>query len=310
MTTSNDNCTSSHQADGQRRDFGQLRASGERSGISLAIGMGFVVSRDATARFLIRLGLRPNHCTVGGSLFICGAGVCLAFGAGHQSPVGEPVAGVAASHWPLWAGLFVFLAAAMDMLDGSIARLGQLSTRFGGFLDSTLDRVSDMAIFLGCAWYFAAIGNLTYVVLAVMCIVNGTMISYTKARAETLIPDCSVGYWLRGERVAALLIASFSWHIPALLLQQAILPALTVNRRIVYTWQALRAEELDRPAPNRGPLTGALRYLAPWRFPRGSVPYDLVTGLNIAFLLFGPWVWPGLYGRSDPLRAWWNALAG
>ena len=294
----------------QRRDFQELRASGQRRGLSLAIGTGFAVSRDAIARLLMRLGVRPNHCTVAGFLLTCGAGFCLAIGAGHQSTIGEPVADVAASRWPAWVGLLIILAAAMDMLDGSIARLGNLSSRFGGFLDSTLDRVSDMVIYLGCAWYFAAAGNLTLVVLTVVCIINGTMISYVKARAETLIPDCSVGYWLRGERVAALLIASLSSHIPALLVQQATLPALTVWRRSVYTWKYLQAEESGRPAPHRGPLPGRLRFLAPWRYPRGSIPYDLVTGLNIAFLLFGPWVWPALYGQSDPLGAWWSAAAG
>jgi CDP-diacylglycerol--glycerol-3-phosphate 3-phosphatidyltransferase len=274
------------------------------------IGRGFEVSRDATARFLIRLGVRPNHCTLLGTVFTCLAGICLAVGAGHQSTVGPPVDGVEASRWPWCVGAFLFLAAAMDMLDGAIARLARQSTRFGAFLDSVLDRVSDAAIFLGCAWYFAVLGNLTYTVLSFLCIINATMISYTKARAEALMPDCSVGYWLRGERVAAALICAFSAHIPTLLWQQATLPAFTWIRRIAYTRQFLRARQLNLAEPNRGPWRGAWGILTPWRFRRGTIPYDLVTASNIAFLLFGPWVWPVLYGREDPLRTWWSMLVG
>jgi phosphatidylglycerophosphate synthase len=309
MASPNHNRVMVQAADDQPRDFRQLRASGGKPGIGVPIGMGFAVSRDALARFLIRMGLRPNHCTALGFVWTCAAGVCLALGAGHQSPVGEPISAVPISLWPVWAGVFLALAAAMDMLDGSIARLGNMGSRFGGFLDSSLDRVSDMVVYLGCIWYFAAAGNLTFVVLGVLCIIHGTMVSYAKARAETLIPDCSVGYWLRGERAAATLIGAFSSHLPALIVQQAVLPAFTVWRRGLYTWQYLRAEAAGKAAPNRGPLPGAWRHLAPWRFPRGSVPYDVVTGINIAFLLFGPWVWPALYGRADPLGDWWMSLA-
>lgn len=293
----------------QPSDFGALRSSGVRSGISLRIGTGFTVSRDALARWLLRLGVRPNHCTVAGFFVTVAAGVCLAIGAGHVSPWGKSVGGLRSSFWPLAAGALIFLSSAADMLDGSLARLGLMRSRSGALLDSTLDRFSDMAVFVGCVWYFAATGNLTYTVLAVVGLCNWVLISYVKARAEEMISDCRVGYWFRGERMAALLIAALCSHVPALLWQQAILPALTVLRRMVYAAGFLRAEEQGKALPHRGPFVGALRYLAPWRFPRGSIPYDIVTGLNIAYLIFGPWIWPALYGSADPLGDWWELVA-
>lgn len=289
--------------------FDRLRDSGERSGMSLTIGMGFVRARDALARGMIRLGIRPNHCTLAGFFLTCGAGGCLALGAGHVSPIGPPVDGAAESYWPLAAGILIFLASAADMLDGSLARQGAMQSRFGELLDSSLDRLSDMALFLGIAWYFAAAGNLTYTILTMVGLCNWVLISYIKARAEDLIPDCSVGYWLRGERMAAVLIALLSSHCPALLWQQAIFPAFTVWRRMNYAGRVLRAQERGRPEPPRGPMPGALRFLAPWRSPRGSGPYDLVTGAHIAFLIFGPMIAPALYGASDPFRSWMSSIS-
>jgi len=284
-----------------------LHRFGEKPGVGLAIGKGFGVARDAVARWLIALGCTPNRVTAAGLIATCGAGLCLVLGAGHRLPWGASPADVPASWWPLGAAAMLFLAGAFDMLDGAIARLGKMRSAFGAVLDSTLDRFSDMAVYTGCAVHFALHGNLTYTVLAIAAMTNAYMISYVKARAENLLEDCSVGYWLRGERCGAMLIAAFCGHIPAALWQQATLPFLTVLRRIRYAAQALHAREDGRPAPRRGPLDGPGRFIALWRFPRGSLPYDLVTGFNILFLVAAPWVQPFFYGRGDPLGVW---LAG
>ena len=102
----------------------------------------------------------------------------------------------------------LLLCGAADMLDGAMARLGNKVTRFGAFLDSTVDRYCDVLLFLGIGIYYARQGNVTYQVLAMVGMANALLISYTKARSEDFIPSCRVGYWERGERSAALLIAT------------------------------------------------------------------------------------------------------
>jgi CDP-diacylglycerol--glycerol-3-phosphate 3-phosphatidyltransferase len=288
---------------GESKDFAALYQRGDRRGSTYAIGATVARWRDQVARACIWCGATPNRLTVAGFLSTVGCGLCLLFGASYRAPwEAYPGAPTASSWWPVGAFVFLFVACAFDMLDGAVARIGRMASPFGGVLDSTLDRFSDGAIYLGCATHFAMVGNVTYVALAIVAMCNTYMISYVKARAEDLIDDCSVGWWLRGERCVGLLIGMFFCHIPGLLWQQATLPALTVWRRISYTRAELRAKTTGGPPAKRGPLAGVWRYLAPWRFPRGSVPYDLVAWFNIGYIIVMPWIHPFFYGGSDPLR--------
>lgn len=289
------------------KDFSRLRREGHRRGSSFAIGRGFVWARDALASGLVRAGVTPNMLTLAGAVWTVVAAACLLPGAADSWGTA-----VAAGRWPwpFFAGLALFAASACDMLDGAVARLGALSTPLGAVLDSSLDRLSDMAIYLAIAAHFAWKGNVTYALLAMFALCNATLISYVKARSETLIPDCSVGYWLRGERSAALLIAAFAAHVPAVLWQQALLTAFTVWARLKWTYDVLASQSTGRPAPDAGPLGGWRRYVAPWRFPRGSLPYDLVTGVNIAWILFAPLIWPTIDGSTDPVREFVNRSVG
>lgn len=288
------------------QDFRRLREYGERGGASRAIGASIGAARDTAARGLIAVGLTPNHVTATGFLMTCVAGYCLARGASDQAPYFYNGLGDR-SWWPAWAALFLVIAGACDMLDGAVARIGSLKTRFGAILDSTLDRLSDMAIFLGCALHFALLGNLTGEILAIIALCNSFLISYVKARAEDSIPDCSVGYWLRGERFAAILLGCATGHVIAVLWQLAVLNLFTVWRRLDYARRAVRCLEKGLPQPPQGPGAGRLDRLRLWRYPRGSVPYDVVTGINIAYLVAAPWFLPVLVGHgdyADPLGVW------
>ena len=259
------------------KDFQRLRETGQAAGISRAIGSAFIAARDSLARILLRCGATPNRLTWAGFLMTIGAGYCLARGASQQLPYFYTGTGPV-GWWPLGAAGFLILSAACDMLDGAVARLGNLASKYGAILDSSIDRFSDMAIFIGCGLHFARDGNITYQMLAIVALCNAFLISYIKARAEDIIPDCSVGYWLRGERFAAMLIACLCGHLPAVLWQQALLPLLTVLRRLIYSYQAVTALETGRPAPVRGPRTGWLGRFQLWRHPRGSIPYDSGDG--------------------------------
>lgn len=282
------------------REFKRLADQGHARGTSRAIGEGFIRARDLLARGLVAAGATPNGVTVFGFLATVGAAACFLVGGGQSH------AELRAAELPpfvLIAAACLFLASACDMLDGAVARVGDLGTPFGGFLDSVLDRFSDLAIYIALIVYFTVAGNLTYTVLAAAALANALLISYVKARAESVIPDCGVGYWLRGERSAALLIACLAGNVPAALWQQGILPFLTIVRRLAWTRRVLAARSDGRPPPTDAPPTGRVGLLRPWRFPRGSIPYDIVTAANIAFLIFAPYVHDVFAGQADPLRS-------
>lgn len=262
-------------------------------GVGRAIGHGFATARDAIARGLVRIGTAPNHLTIAGAVFTIAAGVFLAMGAGDRLHARGPWNGFLSDHnpgyiglsgWNLWAATMLILAAATDMLDGAVARIGGKASAFGAFLDSSLDRVSDFAIFAGIGLYYASYGNVTYTLLAMLSFLHAFEISYTRARAEDLIERCRVGYWQRGERCAAVIIALFAYNVPALLWQQAVSPAFTVWRRIIYTRQVTNGK-----TPVEDPRAAGWRYkICLWRWPRMTWQYDLMTGLNIAWLIAAP----------------------
>lgn len=290
------------------KDFRRLRQTGERSGASLAIGRRICAARDVVARVAIFVGFTPNRMSVLGFLLTCVAGWCLLKGASHQAHYFRHGVGPV-SWWPTWAALLLFLAGACDMLDGAVARLGRMSSKFGAILDSTLDRFSDMAILLGCALHFALLpeANLTLLALSIVALGNSFLISYVKARVEDIAEDCSVGYWLRGERFAALLIGCGTGHVVAVLWQLGVLNFLTVWRRLDYGRRLVTYAHRGLPAPAFGPEPGWVGRLQLWRHPRGSIPYDLVTGVNIAWIVAAPWLWAAMAGQgryADPLRAW------
>ncbi|MCK4659146.1 MAG: CDP-alcohol phosphatidyltransferase family protein [Phycisphaerae bacterium] len=290
--------------DSASKDFCQLHESGMPAGSSRSIGGGFMTARNALAGGLVRLGVTPNQLTIAGFFANCGAAVCFVMGAAHHSPLESPVAGLSQSYWPLWAAACLILAGACDILDGAVARQGGRGSRFGGVLDSITDRLSDIAIYLGITIHFAAVGNITYVTLAVIAMCNGLLISYVKARAEDYIESCAVGFWQRGERCAAVVFAGLSCHLPVLLWQQAISSFFTFLLRFRYARAAILAREAGCKPPPMIPGHRWVNRLRPWRYPRGTIPYDFTVGFNIACLIALPWVHPFFYGAADPLGNW------
>jgi CDP-diacylglycerol--glycerol-3-phosphate 3-phosphatidyltransferase len=182
------------------------------------------------------------------------------------------------------AAAILFLAAFLDMADGQVARRVGRVTAFGAFLDSTLDRYSDLALYMGLVVYYTLIGRTFYMALAAIAMASSFMVSYSRARAESLIPHFRIGYWQRGERIAAVVISVFAYNIPAMLWQQAIGPAFTAWRRVKCTRDFLKGRPVIED-PRQGPWWVKL---ALWRWPRMTLPYDLITGANIAFLIFAP----------------------
>jgi phosphatidylglycerophosphate synthase len=140
-----------------------------------------------------------------------------------------------------WAATALFLAAFLDMADGQVARrVGQV-TAFGAFLDSTLDRYSDLGLYMGLVVYYTLIGQAFYMVLAAVAMASSFMVSYSRARAESLIPSCKVGFMERPERLVLLILGGAFNHMAPALWVIAAISTITVIHRVAYTWQELRA---------------------------------------------------------------------
>jgi len=135
----------------------------------------------------------------------------------------------------------LFLAGFLDMADGQVARRVGRVTAFGAFLDSTLDRYSDLALYMGLVVYYAVIGRTFYLILAALAMASSFMVSYSRARAESLIPTCKVGFMERPERLVLLIIGAAFNRMGPVLWVIATISTITVVHRVVYTWQEIHA---------------------------------------------------------------------
>jgi CDP-diacylglycerol---glycerol-3-phosphate 3-phosphatidyltransferase len=150
---------------------------------------GYLRLIDPVANWLVRRGIHPNTITAIGTA--CTIIAAVIFATGHIRT----------------AGWFLGLTALFDVLDGTVARRSHMESTFGAFLDSTLDRVSDAALFVGLATFYALdpVHHSAWMMLLCMFgLVGAMMTSYTRARAEALSIDAKVGMVQRAERVVLL----------------------------------------------------------------------------------------------------------
>ncbi len=187
------------------------------------IGDGSRWLLDRIVGALAAIGINPNLLTFFGLLVNFWAAVLFALGQFRT------------------AAAVIFLAGFLDMLDGQVARRRNRVTAFGAFFDSTLDRYSDMALYMGLLVYYAVIGRSSYVILAAVATAGSVMVSYSRARAESLIPTCKVGFMERPERLVLLIIGGTFNRMAPVLWVISVLSTITVIHRILYTWQETRA---------------------------------------------------------------------
>lgn len=195
--------------------------------ISNAIGRGGKFILDRLVKGLSFFKINPNIITF--------TGVVISFWAAWKFGHGKFVQG----------GLIVILAGLFDMLDGEVARVNRSETRFGAFYDSVIDRYSDIIILQGLMVYYARNQRLGYVVLVGVVFMGAVLTSYARARAESLIPACKVGFMERPERIVLLIIGALANRMEAVLWVLAVLGNWTVINRIYYTWK-----ELPKPQKN------------------------------------------------------------
>lgn len=183
------------------------------------IGNGGRWMLDKIVSGLAATGVHPDLLTFFGLLVNIGAAVLFARGDFKS------------------AALVIFLAGIFDMTDGRVARKLNRVTRFGAFFDSMIDRYSDLVLYIGLVVFYARIDRFSYVVLTAIALGSSQLVSYSRARAESVIPTCKVGFMERPERVVLLIIGAVFNRMEPVLWVVAVLSTWTVIHRIIYTKQ-------------------------------------------------------------------------
>ncbi len=176
--------------------------------------------------------ISPNVLTFIGLVINIGAAVLFGYASGDNQP-----------RLFFFAGLTVIGAGIFDMVDGRVARATGQVTDFGAFFDSVIDRYSDLALFFGLLVYYARANRFFYVVLVAVVMTGSVMVSYTRARAESLIPKCKVGFMERPERIVLVIIGALFNRMAPVLWVIAVLSNITVIHRILFTYQQATALE-------------------------------------------------------------------
>src|SRR5438552_6652527 len=152
------------------------------------------------------------------------------------------------------AGIIMVVANIFDFIDGKVAHQLKLESRFGAFWDSTLDRFSDLALLVGLIFLYSKLGRTDYVLVAALTLIFSIMTSYTRARAESLVEKCKVGFMERPERIVLFMIGAFTNRMAAVLWVILVLSILAVANRIYYTFLVLNC----LPMPTKNDAVGVL----------------------------------------------------
>ena len=175
------------------------------------------------ANLLARTPLTPNSLTWLGFLITIGA------------------AALIVTEHPLAAGIVVLVSGAFDMLDGALARVTKKVTRFGGILDSTLDRLSEAVLLLGLLAVFARQGEVAESLLVGFALLGSLMVSYIRARMEGLGIECKAGLFTRPERVIVLalglMLSQFDYVLIIALSIITFFSYFTTIQRLIYAWR-------------------------------------------------------------------------
>ena len=242
---------------------------------------------NAIIHVCVKLRIHPNILTLIGVLINVAAGIALA-----------------ARRFVL-AGVVMIVANIFDFIDGKVAHQLHLESRFGAFWDSTLDRFSDLALLTGLIFLYSRLGRSDYVLIAALTLIFSIMTSYARARAESLIERCKVGFMERPERIVLFMIGAFTNRMAAVLWVILVLSVLAVANRIYLTYLVLN----KKPMPTHEGLRGAFNRAFFWTDERTTVPYDLWVIAILAFVWVTPPDWLGdPIAHGQGLLAWLGML--
>ena len=189
-----------------------------------AIGAACMFPLRAIISVCVALRIHPNVLTL--------VGVIINFAAAWQFAMGEFVT----------AGFIMLAGNIFDFIDGKVAEATNTKSDFGGFWDSVMDRFSDLSLFVGVMFLYAELGRTDYVMIAAFAMMFSVMTSYTRARAESMVEKCKVGFMERPERIVLVMIGAFTNRMGAVLWVILVLSVVTVIDRIYFTWRTLKTE--------------------------------------------------------------------
>jgi CDP-diacylglycerol--glycerol-3-phosphate 3-phosphatidyltransferase len=243
-----------------------------------AVGAACMYPLRAIIKTCVVLRIHPNTLTFIGYLINVAAAFALGYG-----------------HF-VWAGAIIVAANIFDMIDGKVANELQLQSQFGAFWDSTLDRFSDLALLTGLIFLYSKLGRSDYVMVAALTLIFSIMTSYARARAESLIQKCKVGFMERPERIVLLILGAFTNRMAAVLWVILLLSIVAVWDRIYYTYLVLN----NKPMPTRTGIRGFFNHAFFWTDERTTLPYDLWVIAILAFIWLTPPDWLGDPAASGP----------
>lgn len=218
----------------------------------------------------VALGIHPNTLTLIGVLINVGAAWALG------------------RHHFMVAFVIMIVANIFDFIDGKVAHITGKVSRFGAFWDSTLDRFSDIALFLGLIYLYASLRRTDYVMISSLAMMFSIMTSYARARAESLIDKCKVGFMERPERIVLFMIGASTNRMGAVMWVILVLSIVTVANRIHFTYLALN----EKPVPRGSNAMSRLFWRAFfWTDERTTVPYDAWVIAILAFVWLMPPDW-------------------
>jgi CDP-diacylglycerol--glycerol-3-phosphate 3-phosphatidyltransferase len=142
-----------------------------------------------------------------------------------------------------WAGVAYVFAAVCDAMDGMLARVSGKGSRFGAFLDSTIDRFEESVVFLGLTVYYSLVGGRLELPLILVVAIGSFMVSYTRARAEAVNVACKAGFMTRPPRVAVMIVGLLLDQVLIALILLAVTSLFTAFQRMVYVWQMTGGEK-------------------------------------------------------------------
>src|SRR5881409_761646 len=243
-----------------------------------AIGAICMYPLRAIINLCVRLRIHPNTLTLIGVIVNVAAAWALGFG-----------------RFKL-AFVIMLVANIFDFIDGKVAHLLQLQSEFGAFWDSTLDRFSDLALLTGLIFLYSKVGRSDYVLIAALTLIFSIMTSYARARAESLVERCKVGFMERPERIVLFMIGAFTNRMAGVLWVILLLSILAVANRIYYTYLALNR----LPMPSREGPAGVFNRAFFWTDDRATFAYDVWVIAILAFVWLTPPDWIGDPTASGP----------
>jgi len=243
-----------------------------------AVGAACMYPLRAIIRACVALRIHPNTLTLIGVLINVGA----AWALGYQRF--------------RWAFVILLVANIFDFIDGKVAHELQMQSQFGAFWDSTLDRFSDLALSTGLIFLYSKLGRSDYVMVAALTLNFSIMTSYARARAESLVEKCKVGFMERPERIVLVILGAGTNRMAAALWVILLLSIVAVWSRIYYTYLVLNRQ----PMPTREGVAGFFNRAFFWTDDRATLAYDFWVIAILAFLWLTPPGWLGDPTASGP----------